>query len=373
MKDLQHHLFDSRTNKILNLSLQGKKLISEAGNPDKLRIREKEFATPEEALKNFIKKEWDALKKGFVLNGKNENPGEPQLHIFIGGSYTGSLSFQQTPKGIFVYKNAGEKDYLVRIDDQGNIQEEIQLPKQLAWNIEYRADSNSMIMDLDHFIYEYDIEKDTFKNIGGQDRKFFTSFISVSQNRSAYATSGNIYITDNQNNILHTLPYSTETIHGSTPFCGKLSDDGKLLAFHNKPGKIQIIDTTNGALINEISGDFEMIDQMEFADNNNLLVTREHYGTWGMRYFDLSNFQETEISGLQPPDQFKDVNAFCFSADQSKLVLVRRTNAYVFDFNEKKHVHSFTIDHIVKTCNVKFIGKNLGVRTDYGCFSLYNV
>ena len=69
----------------------------------------------------------------------------------------------------------------------------------------------------------------------------------------------------------------------------------------------------------------------------------------------------------------KDVNAFCFNADQTKLVLLLRAGVHVFDFVNKKLLNSFKIEHLVKKCEIKFVGEKLGVRTDYGCFSLYNV
>ncbi|MDR1317699.1 MAG: hypothetical protein LBK13_12585 [Spirochaetales bacterium] len=365
-------LIEKKSGKVLNLILNNKTLISETGQAGKVKTTEKTFPSLEEAEKTFTKKEWEALKKGFVVNNGNAKTGEPILHTFIGGGYTGCLSFQQTPKGIYVYKSAEDTDYLVLIDNSGDILKEIALPARLAWSIEPRMETNSMILDIDHFIFEYRIETNSFHNLADKKRDQ-TSFVSVSKTTTAFATLGNIYITDNQNNVLHTISYDTETINGTTPFCGKLSEDGKLLAFHNKTGEIQIIDTANGKLIKKISADFQMIEKMEFADNNNLLVVQEKYGTWGMRYFDVSGNKEIKIGGIEIPEYTKTVNSFCFNADQSKLVLVQRTNAHVFDFNAKKLLHSFGIEHTVKTCTIKFAGDKLGVKTDYGCFSIYNI
>jgi len=376
MKELTHQLIDIDSEKILNITLKDKKLISETGKKEKLKTTEKEFSDAEDALKNFYKKEWDALKKDFVLTNQNAEKGQPILHKFIGGGYTGSLSFQQTPNGIYVYKNAGQAerliDQLVLMDNSGTFLKEVELPQSLAWNIEYRYETNSLILDIDHFIYEFDIENDTFKNLGNKERSH-TSFISVTNDRTAFATLGQISIINNQNKVLCTQNYQIEIIKGSTPFCGKLSNDGKLLAFHNKIGEIQIIDTTDGKLVNKIVGNFEMVKQIEFTNNTNLLVVREQYGTWGMRYFDLSASKEIKIGSLEIPEYSKDVNAFCFNADQSKLVLVQRARAHVFDFNARKLLHSFEIEHVVKSCNIKFVGEKLGVRTDYGCFSIYSV
>ena len=255
MKKISHKLYQKETGKILNLTLIGNQMISESGKLDKLRKTQKEFATSEEALKGFIKKEWQALKKGFNLYNENAKKGEPILHTYIGGGYTGCLSFQNTPKGTYVYKNIDDIDYLILIDNIGRTIEEIQLPKQLAWNIEYRDKTNSLILNLDHFIFEYQIEKCLFNNIG-DEKSDWGSFLSVTQNMIGYATNGKIFIRDNQNNLLLNQNYDKNPTDNDDSFCGKLSNDGELLAFHNKAGEIQIIDTTTGEVLNKIIADF---------------------------------------------------------------------------------------------------------------------
>lgn len=379
MTDIKHQLIDTNTEKVINLTLKDKILISETGKADELKATEKEFSSEEDALKNFYKKEWEALKKGFVINNENAEIGQPILHKFIGGAYTGALSFTYSPYGIFVYKDEPTTQnkqqiagFLNIIDNYGKVLKTIELPEPLAWNIEYRTKTNSLLMDIDHFVYEFDIEKETFKNIGNKEYNH-TSFVSVSKDKTAFANFDKIAVIDNKNEILFTQNYTYEVVKGSTPFCGKISGDGKLLAFHNKVGEIQIIDAENGQLLNKIEGDFKMIDQMEFTNNNQLLVAREQYGTWGMRYFDLSTNKEIKIKELEIPEYSKDVNAFCFNADQTKLVLVQMDRTHVFDFKNKTFLHSFKIEHLVKTCKIKFIEEKLGVRTDYGCFSIYNV
>ena len=377
-KNLTHSLIDNVSGKLLNLRLSDKHLISETGKPDKLRATEKTFADAADAQKNFFKKEWEALKKGFVLNNENAKIGEPVLHKFIGGGNTGCLSFEQTPNGIYVCKNTQDNesgeftDYLILIDNLGAVSHQIAMPFPLAWNISYREETNSLLLIIDHFIFEYDIEKQTFRNIAGEARSM-TSFLSVSKYKTAFATNGKTHIVDNQNNDLLTTNYDFEMINGTVPLDGKLSKDGQLLAFHNKAGEVQIIDTSNGELIKNIVGNFQYVQEMEFAENNNLLVIQEQHGTWRMRYFDLTSNSEIEFKGLEIPEYTKEVRNFCFNADYSKLVLVQRTTAYVYDFNAKTFLHSFDLQHVVKTCNIKFVGEKLGVRSDYGCFSIYNV
>src|SRR6218665_2864239 len=124
MKELIHRLTDPNSGKIVQVTLRDTKLISETGKAEKLKATEKDFSNPEEELKNFYKKEWETLKKGFVLVDESGRPGHAALHKFIGGGYTGSLSFQETPGGIYVYRNTGQAetliDQLVLIDHRGN-------------------------------------------------------------------------------------------------------------------------------------------------------------------------------------------------------------------------------------------------------------
>ncbi|MDR7132788.1 hypothetical protein J2X69_005162 [Algoriphagus sp. 4150] len=376
MKEIKHKLINNNSEKVINLILKDKILISETGKIGKLKTTEREFSSNEDALKNFYKQEWEALKKGFVLNDENAKIGQTVLHKFIGGAYTGALSLEHSPHGIFVYEDKMQNEEIVGsmnlIDNLGKILKTIKLPKNLAWNIEYSAERNSLILDIDHHIYEFDIEKETFYNLG-QEKSYVDSFSSVSNDKIAFATMSKLTVVDNQNRILFTKDYKIEIVKGNSPFCGKLSKDGKLLAFHNKVGEIQIIDAENGTLLSKINGKFEMVFQFEFADNNKLLIVREQYGTWGMRYFDLSTNEEILMKEIEIPEYTKDVNAFCFNADQTKLVLLQRADAHVFDFINKKLLHSFKIEHLGKKCEIKFVGEKLGVRTDYGCFSIYNV
>ena len=76
----------------LNLRVQGQILISESIKNGKTRQTQKEFASTDEAQKACVKKEWESLKKGFVLQDSEAKAGDTSLHVYIGGGYTGALS-----------------------------------------------------------------------------------------------------------------------------------------------------------------------------------------------------------------------------------------------------------------------------------------
>jgi len=377
MDTIYHSLTDASTSKVFNITIAGTNVTTESGMPGKTRVTEKVFADSSEALKFFYKKEWEMLKKGFVLYNEDAKAGQPVLHCFIGAGYTGSLSFDATPKGIYVYKHGSydsadsQQDFIVLIDTQGNVLETILLPKILPWDIQYDAATDTLLLDLDHSIYTFDLKSSVFTEL--ENNESWTSFIAVGSEKNAYAANETVYIADKENNIVSSWTYDTITIMGTTPFAAQLSENGAMLALHTQKGEIQLYDTVTAAIIVIITGDFPMIAQMEFAGNDELLVVRETQGSWGMRYFEIPTCKEVKYPSLKVPEYTKDVNKFCFNADKSRLAIIQRATAYIYDFTNKKLLHSFAIDHSVKTVQPKFVGNLLGFRTDYGCFSIYNV
>jgi hypothetical protein len=377
MDTIYHSLVDASTSKVFNITVAGTNVTTESGTPGKTRVTEKVFSDKGEALKFFYKKEWEMLKKGFVLYNEDAKAGQPVLHCFIGAGYTGSLSFDATPKGIYVYKHGSydsadsQEDYIVLIDTHGNVKETILLPKILPWDIQYDAPTDKLLLDLDHSIYTYDLQSSVFTELANNES--WTSFIAVGATKNAYAANETVYIADKENNIVSNWKYDTVTIMGTTPFSAQLSENGAMLALHTKESEIEVFNTVTAEIILTITGDFPMVDQMEFVSNDELLVVRETHGKWGMRYFEIPTGKEVTFPSLEVPEYTKDVNKFCFNSDKTMLAIIQRTTAYIYDFTNKKLLHSFPIDHSVKTVQPKFVGNMLGFRTDYGCFSLYNV
>ncbi|WP_147321930.1 hypothetical protein [Mucilaginibacter conchicola] len=375
---LSHQLTDPNTKKLSILTLSGTALTVETGSEGKLKTTEKTFNDKEAASKEFIKKEWELLKKGYVLHNDNAGPGEPALHYYIGGGYTGALSFAATADNIYIYKNNGDysansaPDSLVVLSAKGDRIGDVNLPEKLAWDIAYNPVNSSLLMDLDYSIYEYGIEGDTFKQLAERGNSI-TSFITVADYTQAYAADDTAFVTDNNNDVLMSYPYQPEMVRGSVRFCAQLSADGQLLALHQRDGEIIIFNTAEGMIKGTITADFVGVAQMEFSKDSRLLIVREEYGRWGMRYFDTDTFTEIAFNELEVPEYTKEVNGFCLNANQSKLVLIQRSWVYVYDFVGKKLLHKFKADHVVKTLKAKFAGELLGIRSDYGCFSLYAV
>ena len=70
-------------------------------------------------------------------------------------------------------------------------------------------------------------------------------------------------------------------------------------------------------------------------------------------------------------DEYLRASEFCVEA--GKLVVIDQSRAYVTDLKSGNAMAEFSLDHVVKSCEAKFIDGKLAVRTDYGCFSLYEI
>ncbi|MBW8684742.1 hypothetical protein [Chitinophaga rhizophila] len=197
------------------------------------------------------------------------------------------------------------------------------------------------------------------------------SFISVTAGVRAYATHPRYYIQWPHNERIE-MPLEVKIINGAIPFCGSLSPDGKLLALHNQEYKVDLIDTISGRVIKTLELSFGMAEHLAWASDGRELIVHEQYKH--LHFFNIDTGKEAIYEGLSIPLYTKDLRNFCFNEDQSLLVCQQRTTAFVFDFINKAFLYSFPIQHCVKTAQIKFINsRQLGVRTDYGCFSIYTL
>lgn len=346
----------------------------------KQTVRDKEFATEQEALKQFEKKGWELLKKGFVfLNQDDKTPGTPAMHYFTSAGYTGALSFAATPQGIYIYKhgwfNAAEdqSDFMVRINHRGELLDTIQLPKVLLWKMEYDAVNNVLWMNLDHLIYRYELNTGTFHACTTEVSKP-ASFLSLSDKYIAYGTNPLWRVEDLHGNTKYESPFEVHTVKGSIPFCAELSQRGDTLAFHNEPGEIRLLDPLTGECRSVLSNkDFGEVRQMQFLENDSLLMIRGVYKSWKTHFFEVETGKIRLFPELDIPEYSKDVNDFCISADGSLLAQLQWGWVYVYHLKTMKHLYTFPLEHCVKNAHIRFVGNMLGVRTDYGCFSLYHL
>ena len=251
----------------LNLRVEGQILLSESIKNGKTRQTQKEFVSIDEAQKACVKKEWESLKKGYVLQNTSAKAGEASLHVYIGGGYTGALAFASTEGELFVYKCGGYKeggaldDFLIRLDANGAVKQQTPLPKPLAWQAERAGEI--LLLDLDHFIFKFDPKTGEFadlsKELNFKRNREFTSRVcaaGAAGETAAFAMFGQIFILrDGEISLL--TQYKAE-MKSSTPiFCIALSADGSRLALCCKQNEIQILSALDGScgkILSEIKG-----------------------------------------------------------------------------------------------------------------------
>ena len=185
----------------LRLSVEDNALVSVSQKGGKTKQSKKEFASETEAKKACIKKEWESLKKGFVLQDSEAKASKACLHVYIGGGYTGALSFASLRDEIYVYKSGGQKDggkpsdILVRLDRSGVIKEQIALPKPLAWDVQCAG--KNLLLDLDHEIYIFEPKEVKFREILAEQNvkknSEIASFVCSANNAAVFGMFGQIF------------------------------------------------------------------------------------------------------------------------------------------------------------------------------------
>ena len=368
----------------LNLRVEGKILLSESVKNGKTRQTQKEFASADEAQKACVKKEWESLKKGYVLQNANAKAGEASLHIYIGGGYTGALAFASFEGENFVYKCGGYKengsvDFLTRLGADGAIKGDIILPKPLAWHAQRAGEI--LLLDLDHFIFKFDLKTDEFadlsKELNFKRNREFTSRVcaaGAAGETAAFAMFGQIF-TLRGGEISPLAEYKSE-MKSSTPiFCIALSADGSRLALCCKQNEIQILSALDGScgkILSEIKGGFGILDKICFLPDGSLLGKERHSDKLICLDADGSRLGPAWLQG-----ECAQASDFCLSEDGSRLAIISYGKAHIVDLKSANLTLSFELEHVVKRCEAKFENsngsKNLAVRTDYGCFSLYRV
>ena len=364
----------------LNLRVQGQILLSESIKNGKTRQTQKEFASTDEAQKACAKKEWESLKKGYVLQNAGAKAGEASLHVYIGGGYTGALAFAGAEGELFVYKCGGYKeggtldDFLIRLDVSGAVKQQIVLPKPLAWQAERAGEI--LLLDLDHFIFKFDPARGEFSDLSQglsfKNSKEFTSFVCAAKDTAAFAMLGQIF-TFRGGKISPLAEYRSEMKTYTPILCAAISDEGTRLALHCKQNEIKILSTLNGEILNEIRGDFGIFDKICFLADGSVLG-KERYSS---KPVCLNAASGERLNPAWLRGECAEADELCVSADGLRLALISYDKARIIDLKSENLQLSFELSHVVKRCETKFERINgeefLAVRTDYGCFSLYKI
>ncbi|MEH1010428.1 hypothetical protein QM027_05820 [Campylobacter concisus] len=358
----------------LRLSVEDKALVSVSQKGGKTKQSKKEFASIDEAKKACVKKEWESLKKGFILQDSEAKTGEASLHVYIGGGYTGALSFASIKDEIYVYKSGGQKDggkpsdILVKLDRSGAIKEQIALPKPLAWDAQ--CASENLLLDLDHEIYIFEPKEAKFREILAEQNvkknSEIASFICAVNDMAVFGMFGQIF-TFCEGKISKLSEYKCSTKNHVPILCAALSADASMLALCTKENELQILNAKNGEILSELRAEFGVLDKICLLDENTLLLRQ--YLENKLFCLDIKSANVTKQPWIK--DEYLRASEFCVEA--GKLVVIDQSRGYVTYLKSGNAMAEFTLDHIVKNCEAKFIDGKLAVRTDYGCFSLYEI
>ena len=358
----------------LRLSVEDKVLVSVSQKGGKTKQSKKEFASETEAKKACIKKEWESLKKGFVMQNSEAKAGEASLHVYIGGGYTGALSFASLRDEIYVYKSGGQKDggmpsdLLVRLDKSGTIKEQIDLSKPLAWHAEHIGEN--LLLDLDHEIYIFEPNGAKFSEILVEQNvkkgSEIASFICATNDMAVFGMFGQIFTFFN-GKISKLGEYKCSTKNHVPILCAALSADASMLALCTKENELQILNAKNGEILSELRAEFGVLDKICFLDDETLLV-RQHLEN-KLFCLDIKSAKVAKQPWIK--DEYLRASEFC--AQAGKLVVIDQSRGYAINLKSGNAMAEFMLDHIVKSCEAKFIDGKLAVRTDYGCFSLYEI
>ena len=360
----------------LRLSVEGNALVSVSQKGAKTKQSKKEFASEQDAKKACAKKEWESLKKGFVMQDSEAKAGKACLHVYIGGGYTGALSFASVRDEIYVYKCGGQKDggmpsdILLRLDRSGAIKDQIALPKPLAWHAEYA--SENLLLDLDHEIYIFEPKKAKFRQILAEQNlkrnNEIASFICASNGVAIFGIFGQIFAFQN-GEISKIGEHKCSEKSYAPILCAALSADASMLALCTKENELQILNAKSGEILSEVRAEFGVLDKICFLNENTLLL-RQHLEN-KLFCLDIKSAKVTKQPWIK--DEYLRASEFCLDSTAGKLVVIDQSRAYATNLQSGDVMAEFTLDHVVKSCEAKFIDGKLAVRTDYGCFSLYEI
>lgn len=325
------------------------------------------------ALEWAEKEEWARLKKGFLLVDPNASPGEPRMHVHLGGGYTGAIALAAFEGRLLCNRNATVQrgiagdDELVLLDADGTMTRTASAPpKHLVWEAVYVPEMQRVLLRCDRTIHLFDPKACTVEPLGVAG-----SLLAVSRTRIVRVEPSEVAVTDlgARDDVLR-LPVTAEIVSGSTQMCAALSEDGSLLALCHRKGEVDLIDVASGAHKTSWACGFSHVEKLAFSGR--WLVARGTRGHWTLRAFDLvTNAPRADWTEAARP--WEDARAcHAFLLDAERLVVMQGKKITVFDLATMNPLLRFTADHVVRSGNLAWFGPDtLAVRTDYGAVSLY--
>lgn len=138
-------LHDPATGKTWTMLLDGARTEVRQGTPGRERIAARGHDDVEAAHRWAVKEEWSRLKKGMALLNPDAPWGEPRLHRFVGGAYTGAMAIAPAGEGGFFCNRFAEADEMVHVGSGADVAVGLALPgERLAWKAARMAGREAM-------------------------------------------------------------------------------------------------------------------------------------------------------------------------------------------------------------------------------------
>lgn len=366
-------LFDRQSGKHWETRCEGATLTIRSGMPGKEKEAAKVLGNAAEARAKAEKEEWARLKKGWLAIDPEARPGMPNMHCFVGGAYTGAMAIAAID-GAIVCNRSGRDgaEQLLCVSGEGDVAEVASLPdERLVWKLVDMPERSRTLLLADHQVMAWDrggnLEALTV------DNRSPASFLSVAGTRAAWFAEPEIVVRDLAagRDVFH-IRAEPQLYGGHSPQMeGALSPDGAWLAWSAQAGEIRIVELATGAERAPLVGDFAMVGGLWFLDGGASLLVKEDYGNWRLLCFDLA-------SGGARPDwpKFGNIGDASIALDAAgrRLAVADRRRIAIHDLMTMKPLLNFSADHVVKRAAIAWAGEDrLGVRTDYGCVSLYAI
>jgi len=343
----------------------------------------KSFETEEVASKHAYKEMWSRLKKGFIVANSDAAAGEPVLHHYVPGGYTGFRPLSNIPGSNLLLYCALIGDFegeaFVLINPQGEKQQEARLPATpLTFDMQYCAATGKLLCNRDHQIVEVSgFEQLGLENSAGRDqveaeqRSLSTAdrvnTLAVSDHHAVWYDRSSLIVTDlKTDKVIYQKEVLYELYGGHSPLLSAaIASNGQSLAYCTNSEAIILVDISSGRERTISKSKPAMTKEMCFSSDGKLLFAQEMYGSW--------NLDAYVVESLLPVESWEpcQIKSFAIDNDRKLIAAFFYGRIHLWDLTTMKLKMSFPVEHVVKSCTLAFTKDYLAVFTDYGCLSMY--
>jgi len=343
----------------------------------------KGFETEEAASKHAHKEIWSRLKKGFIVSNSLAAAGEPVLHLYVPGGYTGFRPLSNVPGTNLLFYCALVGDFegevFVLINPQGEKQQEELLPATpLTFAMQYCAATGKLLCNRDHQIVEVSgFEQLGMENSAERDQVEAkqrslsttgrTNTLAVSDHHAVWYDHSSLLVTNLKTDaVIYQKEVLCELYGGHSPqLSAALASNGQSLAYCASSDAIVLVDLLSGRERTITKSTTAMTKEMCFSSDGKLLFAQEMYGSWNLDAYVVESLHAVES---WEPCQIK---SFAIDNERKLIAAFFNKRIHLWDLATMKLKTTFPVEHVVKSCSLAFTKDYLAVFTDYGCLSMY--